>query len=208
VKLLRRGTPEPDRATDDQPAEAAPSSSGRGSKGRPTPKRRDIVGQRGPVRAPQTRKEAYARQKQLAREARTAPRAAGARLTPQQRRAMLRAGDPSVLPRRDRGESRKLARDFVDSHRMASNYLLLLFPLMIVSYVVRSVVVQLVVLAAFVGFVVEWYFTGRRIRRMAIERFGKAEGNALGLGAYAGTRAYLPRKWRLPAPQVDLGDEI
>jgi hypothetical protein len=121
---------------------------------------------------------------------------------------MLRAGDPSVLPKRDRGPSRKLARDYVDAHRMASNYLLLLFPLMILSYAVRTVILQLVVLAVFIGFVVEWYFVGRRVRRMAIERFGKAEGGAMALGAYAGTRAYLPRRWRLPAPQVDLGDEI
>jgi hypothetical protein len=113
-----------------------------------------------------------------------------------------------VLPRRDQGETRKLARDYVDSRRMASNYLLLIFPLLILSYVVRSYIVQLIALAAFLAFVVEWYFMGRRIRRLATERYGKAEGSPLGLGFYAGSRAYLPRKWRLPAPQVDLGDEI
>jgi hypothetical protein len=30
----------------------------------------------------------------------------------------------------------------------------------------------------------------------------------MSLGLYAGSRAYLPRRWRLPAPQVDLGDKI
>jgi hypothetical protein len=210
VKLLRRrpaAEPAPDTQAQAEPAavDGAPSS----GKGRPTPKRRDVVGQRGPVRAPQTRKEAYARQKQLAKEARTAQRTStGGRLTPQQRRALLRAGDPSVLPRRDQGPTRRLARDYVDSHRMASNYLLLLFPLMIASYAVRSPILQLVVLAAFIAFLLEWYLTGRRIRRLAIERFGKADGGAMGLGLYAGSRAYLPRKWRLPAPQVSPGDEI
>jgi hypothetical protein len=209
VKLLRRGpAAEPEQVveTPADPGATAPTSAS--GKGRPTPKRRDVVGQRGPVRAPQTRKEAYARQKQLAKEARTAQRTSSARLTPQQRRALLRAGDPSVLPRRDQGETRKLARDYVDSRRMASNYLLLIFPLLILSYVVRSYIVQLIALAAFLAFVVEWYFMGRRIRRLATERYGKAEGSPLGLGFYAGSRAYLPRKWRLPAPQVDLGDEI
>jgi hypothetical protein len=209
VRLLRRGpAAEPEQAVEPPAEPGAAAATGTSGKGRPTPKRRDVVGQRGPVRAPQNRKEAYARQKQLAKEARTAQRTSGTRLTPQQRRALLRAGDPSVLPRRDQGETRKLARDYVDSRRMASNYLLLIFPLLILSYVVRSYIVQLIALAAFLAFVVEWYFMGRRIRRLATERYGKAEGSALGLGFYAGSRAYLPRKWRLPAPQVELGDEI
>jgi hypothetical protein len=209
VKLLRRGSAD-DAEPADQP-ETAPASEAPGAvggKGRPTPKRRDVVGQRGPVKAPRTRKEAYARQKQLAKEARTAQRAPGGRLTPQQRRALLRAGDPSVLPRRDQGQTRKLARDYVDSHRMASNYMLIVFPLLIVAYSLRSYVLQLIALAALLAFVVEWYFTGRRIRQLAVERFGKAEGATMSLGLYAGSRAYLPRRWRLPAPQVDLGDKI
>jgi hypothetical protein len=213
VKLLRRGAapaPEalsPEEGPSEVEREAGAVGTGRG-KGRPTPKRRDVVGQRGPVRAPRTRKEAYARQKQLSKEARAAQRTSGTRLTPQQRRALLRAGDPSVLPRRDQGPTRKLARDYVDSRRMASNYLLVLFPLLMVSYAVRSYIVQLVALAAFFGFLVEWYFTGKRIRRLAAERFGKAEGGAMSLGLYAGSRAYLPRRWRLPKPQVELGDQI
>ena len=213
MKLLRRGAaPPPEAASPEAPSpEAQPVAGAAGAargKGRPTPKRRDVVGQRGPVRAPQTRKEAYARQKQLSKEARAVQRTSGARLTPQQRRALLRAGDPSVLPRRDQGSTRKLARDYVDSRRMASNYLLVLFPLLLVSYAVRSYIVQLIALAAFLAFLLEWYLTGRRIRHLATERFGKAEGGAMSLGLYAGSRAYLPRRWRLPAPQVEFGDEI
>jgi hypothetical protein len=30
----------------------------------------------------------------------------------------------------------------------------------------------------------------------------------MSVGFYAGSRAYLPRRWRLPAPQVDIGEEI
>lgn len=209
MKLLRRGSAaEAEPAGQPESTPPADTAGAVGRKGRPTPKRRDVVGQRGPVRAPRTRKEAYARQKQLAKEARTAQRAPTGRLTPQQRRALLRAGDPSVLPRRDQGQTRKLARDYVDSHRMASNYLLVVFPFLIVAYSLRSYVLQLIALAALLAFVVEWYFTGRRIRRMATERFGKAEGATMSLGFYAGSRAYLPRRWRLPAPQVDLGDQI
>lgn len=175
-------------------------------KGRPTPKRRDAIGPRGPVTAPKTRKEAYARQRQQAKVARTARTKPAASMTANERRAALRAGDPSVLPRRDQGQTRKLARDYVDSHRMASNYLLLLFPIMVVSYLIPYV--QFLVLAVLIALVIEWNMTGRKIRKLAMERFGKADGSAMSIGFYAGSRAYLPRRWRLPAPQVELGDAI
>jgi hypothetical protein len=158
------------------------------------------------VRAPKTRKEALARQKQLSKQTRAARRTPAAQMTPAERRAALRAGDPAVLPRRDQGQTRKLARDYVDAHRLFSNYLLWLFPLMIVSYLIPYI--QIVVIAVFLGLLVEWYLVGARIRKMAIERFGKADGGNLSIGFYAGSRAYLPRRWRLPAPQVERGDPI
>jgi hypothetical protein len=174
-------------------------------KGRPTPKRRDSQGRRGPVTAPKTRKEAYARQKQLSREQRSSRAAAKPRTVAEQR-AALRRGDPSALPRRDQGQTRKLARDYVDSRRMLSNYLLLLFPIMIAGLAVPAL--QLVVLVVFLGLLVEWYIVGRRIRAMALERFGEAQGGNMTIGFYAGSRAYLPRRWRLPGPQVERGDSI
>jgi hypothetical protein len=194
------------RRTAEEPAEATDESADRpGGKGRPTPKRRDVVGQRGPVKAPQTRMEAYARQKQQSREARAASRTPAASMTVAQRRAALRTGE--VLARRDQGPTRKIARDYVDSHRMFSNYLLWLFPLMVASYAIpQAWIIQMVVFAVFFGILVEWYLIGRRVRAMSIERTGSAEGSAMSIGFYAGSRAYLPRRWRLPAPQVQLGD--
>jgi DUF3043 family protein len=202
VKLLPRRNVEPTSDVVTDVVEPAPP----GSKGRPTPKRRDSTVQRGPVSAPKTRKEAYARQKQQAKSAKTARSTPTAKMTPQQRRDALRKGDPAFLPRRDQGPTRKLARDYVDSHRMFSNYLLLIFPLMIASWLVPKV--QFVVIAVFLALVVEWVFIGQRVRKLAVERNGKAEGSALSIGFYAGSRAYLPRRWRLPAPQKVLGDPI
>jgi hypothetical protein len=181
------------------------SDTGTAPKGRPTPKRRDSQGRRGPVAAPRTRKEAYARQKQLAKEQKASRATAGPRTVAEQR-AALKRGDADALPRRDQGKTKKLARDYVDSHRMLSNYLLLLFPVMIIGLAVPAA--QLFVLVAFFALMVEWYIVGRRIRAMALERFGEAQGGNLSIGFYAGSRAYLIRRWRLPAPQVDLGDEI
>jgi hypothetical protein len=178
-----------------------------GTKGRPTPKRRDAAGVRGPVTAPKTRKEAAARQKELAKQAKAQRTTPAASMTAAQRRAALRAGDPALLPRRDQGRTRKLARDYVDSHRMLSSFMLLLFPVMILGAVVP--VLSLLTLVLFLVFLAEWYLVGKRIRGLAIERYGKSDGGgALGIGFYAGSRAYLPRRWRLPAPQVERGDPI
>jgi len=200
VKLIRRDKPaEPEAEIPASDTVAA------GRKGRPTPKRRESQGRRGPVTAPKTRKEAYARQRQLTKEQRSNRSSAKPRTVAEQR-AALKAGDPSVMPRRDQGKTRKLARDYVDSHRMLSNYLLLLFPIMLAGVIVPAV--QIVVLVVFLALLIEWWITGRRIRAMAKDRFDEAQGNNLSIGFYAGTRAYLPRRWRLPAPQVQRGDPI
>ena len=200
MKLIRRDKPAEPEAEIPASDTVAP-----GRKGRPTPKRRESQGRRGPVTAPKTRKEAYARQRQLTKEQRSNRSSAKPRTVAEQR-AALRAGDPSVLPRRDQGKTRKLARDYVDSHRMLSNYLLFLFPIMIAGVVVPAV--QIVVLVVFLALLIEWWITGRRIRAMSKDRFDEAQGNNLSIGFYAGTRAYLPRRWRLPAPQVQRGDPI
>lgn len=182
-----------------------PAAAG-GTKGRPTPKRRDAAPVRGPVTAPKTRKEALQRQRQQAKTTRSARSKPAANMTVQERRALLRSGDPSVLPRRDQGPTRKLARDYVDSHRMISNYLLLLFPIMVASYVVPFA--QFVVLAGMIVLIGETYVVGRRIRRLAVQRNGRADGGPMTIGFYAVSRAYLPRRWRLPGPQVERGDPI
>jgi hypothetical protein len=201
--ILRKSRPaEAATETVDEPAPTP------GGKGRPTPKRRESTGVRGPVSAPRTRKEAIARQRELAKQAKTRRRpAAASTMTAAQRREAMKAGDPAFLARRDQGKTRKLARDYVDSHRMISSYLLFLFPVMIIGAVVP--VLSLVTVIVFVIFLVEWYIVGRRIRDLSIARYGKSDGGGpLAVGFYAGSRAYLPRRWRLPAPQVQRGDEI
>jgi hypothetical protein len=80
---------------------------------------------------------------------------------------------------------------------------------MLVSGFFRGLeVVQLAVLVAFFAIVGEWWIIGRRIRNLSMSRFGEAQGSNFLIGFYAGSRAYLPRRWRLPAPLVERGDEI
>ncbi len=200
----RRSSPDSVATPAEAPVEEVATAA---RKGRPTPKRRDSTVQRGPVKAPQTRKEAYARQKQATKAARVAKRTPAASMTVAQRRMALKAGDPSVLPRRDQGPTRKLARDYVDSRRMLSNFLLPVFlVLILLSTIIKAA--DLVVLVGIVAFAAEWYVTGRGIRKIAAERGFAPQGGAMTIGFYAGSRAYLPRRWRLPAPQVQLGEKI
>jgi hypothetical protein len=203
VKLSRREKPTEAEVPIVDESETSAAAAAR--KGRPTPKRRESQGKRGPVSAPKTRKEAYARQKQLSRQDKTARATAKPRTVAEQR-AALRRGDPSALPRRDQGPTRKLARDYVDSRRLLSNYLLFLFPVMIAGLALPQL--QIIVLVVFIALLAEWYVIGKRIRTLAIERDGSAQGGNMTIGFYAGSRAYLPRRWRLPAPQVERGDPI
>lgn len=186
-------TPEPE-------PELGPASA-RAPKGRPTPKRR--TNSLPPPPPPKTRKEAAAWQKQQGSKSKVAGQK---KLTPTEYREAVKAGDPRVLPRRDQGPVRALARDYVDSRRMASNYLLLLFPLMLVGYAIPTL--QILTLGLFGLLLAEWIFTGSRIRKLAVSRGLQSRESAVSLGFYAGSRAYFRRSWRRPLPRVELGDEI
>ena len=182
------------------------------TKGRPTPKRRDSGPRRGPVTpAPKTRREAMARQREQAKLAKSAPRGGRATTTlgPQERRARQLAGDPAYLARRDQGPMRAFTRDYVDSRRMFSNFLLLLFPIAILSEVpaLRFLITVEITLVLLV--LLEGVFTGRRLMAMGRERgIEPGRDKATGIGVYAIMRSYFPRRWRIPRPRVAMGEKI
>jgi len=195
VNLLRRKSPEAAASAEDVVDKP-------GGKGRPTPKRRTHA---APVTsAPRTRKEAIAWQKQQRKSQKGV--AGQKKLSPTEYRELMKKGDPRVLPRRDQGELRQLARDYVDSRRMLSNYLLLLFPFMLLGTAFPPV--QIGVLAAFFAILAEWFVAARGIKKMAAERDIAAREGNLTLAMYAGARSYFPRSWRRPAPRFAIGDKI
>jgi len=198
MNFLRRRQTAVTEPAQAEPIEQEPADPGGAPKGRPTPKRRTGTGPVSP--APKTRKEAVAWQKQHA----NAKVAGQKRLTGKEYQQAVRSGE--VLPRRDQGPVRALARDYVDSRRMASNYLLWLFPLLLVGYFVPYL--QLLTLLLFMLLVGEWVISGSRIKRLAAERGHTSRESALSLGFYAGSRAYFKRSWRRPLPVKQLGDEI
>jgi hypothetical protein len=175
-------------------------------KGRPTPKRRDTAPKRQPVSAPRTAKEANQLRKQQSAQARNAP--AGAKLSTREFREAMRRGDESVLPRRDKGPTRRLARDWVDTHRMASNYLLLAFPLLLLAGYIPAHLGTYITIALFVIFAVEWIWVGRKIHALAVSRFDNVTEKPWVLGLYAGQRSFMPRRWRAPAATLRIGDKL
>lgn len=209
----------PKRGADAQAETAVPAeestASVDGRKGRPTPKRREAGGgARGPAAPPpRTRKEAYRFQKEQTARARTTSTAAGGKpVSREAYREALRRGDPAALPKRDQGPLKALARDYVDARPMLSNFLLFAFiPLLVGPFVASGApavgqYLQLATFAILLVVIGEWYLTGRKLRRVAGERDIPLTGSNLSIGFYAGSRAYLPRRWRLPAPRKARGD--
>ena len=159
--------------------------------------------------APRTNKEA-AQWRRAQDSGRKTGKAASAKLTSREFRDAVRRGDQSALGKRDRGPVRLLARNYVDSRRMASSYLLLILP---VTFVVPAIPAlgkygSLITIAALAGFAFEGNYAGRKVRALALQRGEEVRDSPFGLGFYMISRAYLPRRWRLPAPQVRRGDQI
>jgi hypothetical protein len=201
--LRRRSTP-----VNAEVAAASEPDRPNNSKGRPTPKRRDSSPRRAPItEAPRNRREASAWQRQQRKQARPST-AIGKPMTAAERREAMARGDAAVLPRTHQGPTRKLARDYVDSRRMLANFLLLAFVPMILALVTHITALNIFTVVIFVAFIGECLIVGRKLVALSRERGNSNPGTALSVGFYAGSRAYLPRRWRLPRPQVKLGDPI
>jgi len=183
-------------------------------KGRPTPKRREAEGRRGPVAPPpKTQREAIKRSKEQ-----------GKSLTKDEKRAMARtnrermmSGDEKYVLPRDRGKVRAYVRDLVDTRRNVAGILL---PIALLSFVILLIpfpIVQaygpLVLLVAIVAAVLDSVIFGRQIAKKVREKFPNGDGSGLStkgssLGFYAFNRACLIRRWRVPRPRVESGAKI
>ena len=174
-------------------------------KGRPTPKRRDVAPRRQPVTAPRTSKEASQYRKQQVAQSKAS--GTTTKMTNAELRAARQRGDASALPRKDQGKVRQFTRDWVDTHRMASNYLLIIFPVYILGtflYRLLTAVAAVILLAM----IIECYLSARIIRKQAIARYGPTKESDLGLTFYILGRAYMPRRMRIPKPRFEIGETI
>ena len=183
-------------------------------KGRPTPKRNQATGRRGPIAPPpKTQREAIKRSKEVGKTLTKDER----RIQSSERRErMMRGDDAYVLPR-DKGPVRAFVRDATDSRRNIAGILL---PVAVLSFIVLlinnptvQVVGPLILLVAILAAVVDSIIFGRQLARRVADKFPKGDPSGLSirprsLSFYAFNRACLIRKWRVPRPRVGRGDAV
>ena len=78
-----------------------------------------------------------------------------------------------------------------------------LFGRPIVSYIADGLVMVFVLALG-----LEWFRTGSKVIELARSRGVETNEKPLVIGFYAGSRAWLPRRFRLPKPIYQLGDEV
>jgi hypothetical protein len=209
------GATEAAEATADSEADAK-ASGATAPKGRPTPKR-DSSRRRGPIApAPMTTAEARRRRKELrgpklSREERREDKMVR-RAAQSDRREHMMAGDDDYLLPRDKGPVRRFARDIVDSRRVSVLGLFmpaalgLIFIMLAVPQVQYYISPAMLVLMAIM--IVDGLLLGRKVNRLAGQKYPDHIETGWKLGFYAASRASQLRRMRAPRPQVNRGDKI
>ncbi|WIM67002.1 DUF3043 domain-containing protein [Corynebacterium breve] len=192
-------------------------------KGKPTPKRREQEIARGVVRDPDalSSAEAAQRHKELKKSMSKEEWKEYKRKNREENRernrqvqARMDAGDERYLMDRDRGEVRRYVRDWVDSKRHVTNWVmpmaLVLLVIMVLGqwYPVVANIVSFLTLFLIAGMIAEGIFIGRGANKAVRKKFPNTTEAGFGLGMYAYNRATQPRKWRTPKPQVEIGDTV
>jgi hypothetical protein len=209
VKFLRRAASSTDTAEVDENEAAEVSAAGAitARKGRPTPKRREAQGKRGPVAPPpRTQREAFKRMKE------NRPDKDDRRQAAAKRREGLMSGEDKYLMPRDRGPVRAYVRDLVDSRRHIAGLMMPLAALVLVSlfipvYNVQSII-SLILMVMMLAIVVEGIFLSRSINARTRAKFPNENIRGLGTGMYVVMRATQPRRLRAPRPRVAPGATI
>lgn len=221
-----RGDPESDKEAADQAEQASATEPAPGGdprrpagKGKPTPKRRDQERARGlhtgPVTAPVTRKEAKQRRRateaSMSKDERRAARAKQ-RDDREERRQLMMDGDDRYVLARDRGEVRRFARDWVDTHRRLVNFFMPLALAVIVIQLIpnRELMAfsQTLFLVLIAVIIIDGVLLGRTVNKAVLDRFPSTDDTGFGMGWYAVMRATQPRMLRTPRPRARPGDTI
>jgi Protein of unknown function (DUF3043) len=201
------GQEESDTQSQEAPAKSKPPAEA--GKGRPTPKRSEA--ERG-------RYQSITGSTTSGRgSAGSAPRGkmtpedkARVRSDREKRTAAMRRGEEWALGPRDRGPIKKLARDYVDSHRRPSEYYMYVLVLLLVALLSRNktlnTYVSPLVLVLIVVVVIDAYFLRRSLHKLAAERLPGE--STRGMTTYAVMRALQIRRFRMPAPRLKPGDKF
>lgn len=168
-------------------------------KGVPTPKRSEAqANRRQPYQAPADRKAAAEQSRQRDRTQRA------------RRSEALQRGEQWALPPKDRGPVRALARDVVDSRRGVGEYYMFMVVVLVVLLIVpgsaTKLIADVVVLFLLLLILIEGWFVGNKVKRLAAQRFpGESTRGVL---LYTTMRGISLRRMRIPKPRVERGDKI
>jgi hypothetical protein len=168
-------------------------------KGVPTPKRSEAeTRRRQPYQPPADRKAA-------AQESRSRNR-----IDRQRKAAALQRGEDWALPAKDKGPVRAFARDYMDARHGIGEYFMILVFVLVVLLVIPSaeakLISDIVAIAVLVILVAEAWWVGRKIERIARERFPGQ--STRGVKVYAAQRGITLRRMRVPKPVVNRGDKV
>jgi DUF3043 family protein len=214
VRFLRRNSTDETDAVDeaDVVGEESTAKGHTPAKGKPTPKRREAEGRRrGPVPPPpRTTREAIRRSRGN-KEERKELSARRREIRAEQRQRMM-AGEDQYLPAKERGPVKAFLRDQIDSRRHLTGLFMPLAIIVFVALLAPNRALQsyttLLCLLLLVAMIIEGVLNGRRLARMAREKFPKEHINGRSLGWYAFIRASQVRKLRMPKPRVRPGDKV
>ena len=183
--------------TSDEPV-AADRAGVTQAKGRPTPKRSEAERRRRqPYNAPGDKKAAYQQSRDRDKTSRS------------RRMEAMKRGESWALPRKDQGPVRALARDYVDARRSISEFYMigiLVLVVLLFTPLRKSPVLDYLVLLLLLVILVESYFVGSRVIKLAMQRFPGE--STRGIRMYAGIRGTQIRRLRMPAPRVKVGDKV
>ena len=126
------------------------------------------------------------------------------------RMTAMRRGEDWALGPRDRGPLKKLARDYVDSHRRPSEFYMYALIVLLVALLSRNATlntyVSPLVIVLIAVIVVDGFFIRRALHKLAAERFPGE--STRGLTTYAVMRALQIRRFRTPTPRLKPGDKF
>ncbi|HHY07643.1 MAG TPA: DUF3043 domain-containing protein [Corynebacteriales bacterium] len=187
-------------------------------KGKPTPRRKDVERAKGIIKepvapAPMTRREARKREDQryagMSKEEKKAAKAKEAeeqkRIQQYRRERMAMGDDDFVLPR-DKGPTRRFARNWVDARWTPISWLFPIVLILLIGTMIPNRTVQIVIqyfmYFFFVLLLVETVRIAVMVPRAAKQKFPEHKDTGFRLGWYAFMRATQPRRWRNPVPQT------
>ncbi|WP_444963136.1 DUF3043 domain-containing protein [Nocardiopsis sp. M1B1] len=174
-------------------------------KGVPTPKRRESEpNPRRPLKAPETRKEAYqAYRDRLDRQRGRGTASSAIKGVPKDEARYYR--------QQDLGEARAFARDFVDSRRSASEFFLPFSIVIIALLFINNPMFQIGVAYVLwplmmVTIIAEGVMVGRTVKKRAAGYFPD-DPAVKGIGMYAAMRQLQFRRLRLPKPRLKVRED-